>query len=115
MKKIILQLVLIGLVSCSKASIDPSENKSEDLQQDYVIVEAQPFQIKMTEAIAIRLEDLKEVTYEGDETIFLSSEEMIIQEDFFSNIEEQPYFSNSDTIYLNNENVVRAWSIKGPE
>lgn len=53
--------------------------------------------------------------YKGIETIFLTSEEMIIQEDFFFTIEELPYYSNSDTIYLNNENVVRAWSINGTE
>lgn len=59
MKKFILPLVLIGLVSCSKDSIDPSEKNSEDLQRNYVIVKAQPFDLKMIEARAIRVEDPK--------------------------------------------------------
>ncbi len=59
MKKYILPLVLIGLVSCSQDSIGPSEKSSEDLQRDYVIAKGQPFDLKMVEARAITVEDTK--------------------------------------------------------
>ena len=72
MKKFILPLVLIGLVSCSQDSIDPNEKNSEDLQRDYVIVKAQPFDMKMVEARAITMEDPK---IEGGKVVASKGEE----------------------------------------